>query len=90
MTTSVADVAGKLSAAFGATPGLVVPSDDRVGDIRHNCAGIGRLREGLGCAPAISLSVGLRRFVAWVTKQPLSEYRLDAANAELRQRTLTS
>lgn len=86
--TTVADVAGKLSAAFGATPDLVVTGDYRVGDIRHNCADIGRLRTSLGCEPAVALPEGLRRFAAWVTTQPLPEDRLDAANAELRQRKL--
>jgi len=86
--TSVQDVAEKLSAAFGVAPDLRITSEFRLGDIRHNFADVGRLRDLLGYTPAIGLGDGLNRFAAWVGTQPLPEDRSQAANAELQARKL--
>ncbi len=86
--TTVADMARALAAAFGVAPDLVVTGEYRLGDIRHNCADIARLRTILGCAPAIGLAEGLRRFAAWVKTQPLPEDGLPKASAELKVRKL--
>jgi dTDP-L-rhamnose 4-epimerase len=86
--SSIADTAAQLSAAFGAPRNLVVTGEYRVGDIRHNCADIGRLRAVLDCEPQIGLQEGMKRFAAWVLTQPLAEDRLDSANAEMKARKL--
>lgn len=84
--TSIAEVARQLSRAFGAPPRLVVTSQYRLGDIRHNRADITRLQERLDYRPRVPLAEGLERFAAWVRTQPLPEDRSQAANAELGAR----
>lgn len=86
--TSVMDIAGHLSDAFGAPRNLVTTSEFRLGDIRHNYADISRLKDILGYTPRISIDEGMARFASWVGEQPLPEDRLDQANAELRARKL--
>ena len=86
LATSVAEIARQLSTAFGASPNLVVTSQYRLGDIRHNRADITRLKELLDYRPRVGLAEGLQRFAAWVRAQPLPEDRLAAANAELSAR----
>lgn len=88
VATSVYSLAEALTAAFSRTPRVVVTSQFRVGDIRHNCADMRRIKERLAFIPRISLHEGLRRFAAWVETQPLPEDRLEQANSELRARKL--
>ena len=85
---TIATVAGELSVAFGKEPDLVVTGQYRLGDIRHNCADISRLRDTFGYEPRVKLTEGLARFADWVKTQPLPEDRLEMANAELRARKL--
>lgn len=86
--TSVRALAEALSRAFNQEPKVVVTGQFRVGDIRHNCADMRRIKERFGFVPSISLEEGLRRFVAWVATQPLPEDRLEQANRELKLRNL--
>lgn len=86
--TTVSDIAGHLSDAFGATRHLVTTSEYRLGDIRHNYADINRLESLLGYRPAIGISDGMIRFAEWVSSQPLPEDKLNQANAELKARKL--
>lgn len=86
--TTVADIAGHLSDAFGIAPNLVTTAEFRLGDIRHNYADTQCLRDVLGYTPRIQIGEGMKRFAAWVNAQPLPEDRLDLANAELKARGL--
>lgn len=86
--TSVRSIAEELSRAFNKEPNIAVTGQFRLGDIRHNYADIGRLKDRLGIVPRVSLSQGLQRFAKWVSEQPLPEDQLDKANQELRNRKL--
>ncbi|MCF8186171.1 MAG: NAD-dependent epimerase/dehydratase family protein [Sulfuritalea sp.] len=86
--TTVAEIAGHLSDAFGVQHNLVTTHEYRLGDIRHNFADTHRLQCILGNTPQIDLNEGMLRFAEWVTKQVLSEDQLDKANAQLRTRNL--
>lgn len=88
VATSVLDVARSLTEALGHTPNIRVTAEYRVGDIRHNFADIGRLRDVLGYAPQVDITTGLKRFCDWVLTQPLPEDQLARANAELKARKL--
>lgn len=88
VATPVMDIAGLLSDAFSAERNLVTTAEFRLGDIRHNVADVEKLYSVLGYKPRISVKEGLRRFAAWVGKQPLPGDRLDQANAELKVRKL--
>lgn len=86
--TTVLEIATHLSEAFGAPPDLKTTAQFRVGDIRHNCADIGRLKAILAYSPKVTLAEGMQRFASWVKTQDLPEDRLDKANEELRARKL--
>ena len=60
----------------------------RLGDIRHNYANIGRLKQLLGFFPLVTLEQGLPLFVEWVLKQQTRNDQLGAAMAEMAQRGL--
>jgi dTDP-L-rhamnose 4-epimerase len=86
--TSVREIAERLSVALGRPPMVRVTGQYRLGDIRHNWADIGRLKDVLGFTPQIALADGLGRFAAWADGQPLPEDRLERANRELTERNL--
>ncbi|MBO0661388.1 NAD-dependent epimerase/dehydratase family protein [Jiella sp. MQZ9-1] len=86
--TSVIDIAKALCRAFNEPENLTVTGQFRLGDIRHNVADVGRLRDRLGLTPQVGLDEGLRRFAQWVSTQPLPEDRLGEANAELAKRKM--
>lgn len=86
--TTVVDIAEQLTRAFGKEPDIRVTGQYRVGDIRHNCADITRLKEVLNYTPKVSLEEGMKRFVDWVNTQPLPEDKLDKANQELKDKNL--
>lgn len=88
IATSVRTLAEELCRTFGREPRIVVTAQYRLGDIRHNCADMTKIREQLGFIPRITLSEGLSRFSAWVETQPLPEDRLEQANRELRERKM--
>lgn len=88
--TTVLDIAEHLSDAFGAKRNIVTTAQYRLGDIRHNCADVGRLKSVLDFVPKVELAEGMKRFASWVQMQALPEDRLDQANAELKARNLMS
>jgi dTDP-L-rhamnose 4-epimerase len=73
---------------FGAEIQAVISGQFRLGDIRHGYADITAIHKQLEFAPAISLELGLDRFIAWVKQQPAEPDRLDAATQELISRGL--
>ena len=86
--TSVAEIAGYLSDAFGAKQNLVKTGEFRMGDIRHNFADVNVMYRELGRRSTIPISEGMRRFAQWVNTQRLPDDRLGQANAELKSRGL--
>ncbi|TDW25969.1 dTDP-L-rhamnose 4-epimerase [Rhizobium azibense] len=88
VATPVMEIAKALCRAFNAPENVRVTGQFRLGDIRHNIADIGRLRERLNLTPTIGLADGLARFAAWVCEQALPEDRLGQANNELAMRKM--
>jgi dTDP-L-rhamnose 4-epimerase len=88
LKTTMLDIANALADAFGITPEVRVTAEYRLGDIRHNCADVVRLRARFGWVPGIEMTEGMKRFVAWVKDQPEGMDRLEVANSELRARGL--
>ncbi len=86
--TTVSDIASLLNKSFGGDSKIEVTGEYRIGDIRHNCADIGRLEELLNYSPQVRLDQGLQLFSDWVNKQPLPEDRLSLANSQLREKGL--
>lgn len=88
VATSIIEVARALSRAFAADERVRVTGEFRLGDIRHNLADVGRLKDRLGVVPAVSLEDGLNRFASWVKEQSLPEDQLAQANEELVKRKM--
>lgn len=86
--TTVIDIAEQLTIAFGKKPDIKITGEYRIGDIRHNCADITRLKNILGYTPKVSLEKGMQKFVNWVNTQPLAEDLLEKANQELKDKNL--
>lgn len=88
--TSVSHLADTLLRASGFTVPVQVTGQYRLGDIRHCYADLSQTEKYLGFAPKMSLEDGLRRFCHWATTQPVHEDRSARAEAELKERGLTS
>lgn len=62
--SSLLELLAKLGAILGVTPEPVF-TDPRPGDVRQSCADLTAARRDLGFDPAVDLTEGLRRTVAW-------------------------
>jgi dTDP-L-rhamnose 4-epimerase len=89
---SVDTIARNLQRQFSESSALVVSSQYRLGDIRHNFADISAIGQALGFSPKVPLEQGIARFARWVKTQPIVEDGLedglDRANRELIERGL--
>ena len=88
--TSVRALAEKLVEVSGHKVPIVVTGQYRIGDIRHCFADIRRVQNSLGFIPKINIEIGLKRFVAWASQQPIYQDKLLSAEKELRDRGLGS
>jgi nucleoside-diphosphate-sugar epimerase len=62
----------ELARTLGAVIGTSLPpihADERVGDVRHSLADIGKAKALLGYTPGVDLEEGLRRTVDWYRRQ---------------------
>ena len=83
--TSVEELAEALMNGYGRRVPLVKKAAFRLGDIRHNVADLGRIREELGFSPSWALEDGLQRFVAWVQTVGPVEDRYGASVRQLQR-----
>lgn len=86
--TSVLEVVSQLRAAFEAETAYRVTGAFRLGDIRHNCADLTRIRAALGFEPQISFAEGIRQFARWAAEQGPAGSAYERSLAELRERGL--
>jgi dTDP-L-rhamnose 4-epimerase len=86
--TTVVAAASQLARSLGVSPTLTTTGQFRIGDIRHNVADIGRLKDLLDFTPRVTFEHGLERFCSWVQHEPPSVDRLAEANAEMQARGL--
>lgn len=88
--TSVSHLASTLLKVSGFDVPVRVTGQYRLGDIRHCFADLSRTAKYLGFAPKMSLEEGLRGFCKWAASQPVHKDRSEQAEAELKERGLTS
>ena len=88
--TSVSHLASTLMDVSGLEVPVCVTGQYRLGDIRHCFADLSQTAKYLGFAPKISLKVGLLNFCKWAATQPIHNDRSAQAEAELKERGLTS
>ena len=88
--TSVSHLAATLLKASGFDVPVRVTGQYRLGDIRHCFADLSQTAKYLGFVPKMSLEDGLCGFCKWAATQPVHKDRSAQAEAELRERGLTS
>lgn len=86
--TSVIEVAREILDFFGGSSELQITGEFRLGDIRHGCADIARLRKILHYSPQWSFKSGLRKFLEWAAEGDASSNGYDESLQELRSRGL--
>jgi len=88
--TSVSHLAETLLKVSGFDVPVRVTGQFRLGDIRHCFADLSQTVKYLEFVPKMSLEDGLRGFCKWATTQPVHKDRSADAEAELKERGLTS
>jgi dTDP-L-rhamnose 4-epimerase len=84
--TTVLEVAQKVVSCMASSSRVEVNGRFREGDIRHNCADIGKAKSLIGFEPGWSFADGLREFLAWVQCQEVRGSKYEASLAETRER----
>jgi dTDP-L-rhamnose 4-epimerase len=90
VATSVSHLASTLLEASGFDVPVRVTGQYRLGDIRHCFADLSQTNRYLGFTPRVSLRDGLSGFCKWASTQPVQQDRSAQAEAELKERGLTS
>lgn len=88
VATTVSEVVGALFEAFDSTVPTRTTGNYRLGDIRHNVADIGLLREVLGYSPTVEFRAGVAAFAAWVLGEPLEASGYERSLREMSERSL--
>jgi dTDP-L-rhamnose 4-epimerase len=86
VSTSVLEVAQLTKKLADSTAPIHITGNFRLGDIRHNLADTGRMKELTGIVPRWEFSAGLSRFVTWARDMPGARSDLEGALEELRRR----
>ena len=85
---TVDEVVKRTIAYFSSGSTVKVTGAFREGDIRHNCADIGKLRATLGFEPSWRFEDGLHSFLDWASGQRLEERSYEKSLAEMRAKGL--
>ena len=88
VATDVLTVAHELAKSLGIDATIRVTGGYRLGDIRHNYADIGRIRQILGFEPQIRFAQGIRRLAEWVKSQPVQDDKYVESIQEMSARGL--
>ena len=85
---SVSQVVDAIVNYFRSESNVSLPGSFREGDIRHACADTTRLQQMLDFVPLCEFSVGIQKFLEWVTNQDLYQRDYERSLAEMRERGL--
>ncbi|MEM7689154.1 MAG: SDR family NAD(P)-dependent oxidoreductase [Pseudomonadota bacterium] len=85
---SVMEVAQTLVRLFGAEVPIEVTGQFRLGDIRHNFADMGKIKESLGFEPAWSFERGIAQLVAWAKGSGPQASAYEESLSEMREKGL--
>lgn len=82
---TILEVAKKLVQIIDLNVKIQVTGEYRTGDIRHNYADLGRIKQNLGYVPRVDLDSGLRELFSWASQNPGISNLLESATSELKQ-----
>ena len=88
VATDVLTIANTLLRYLGDESVINVSGQYRVGDIRHNMADLGKVKQVFGFSPRVSIEEGLSRFVDWVKGERTENDRYEESLEELRVKGL--
>jgi dTDP-L-rhamnose 4-epimerase len=85
---TVTEVVKHIIAYFSSSSEVMATGAFRVGDIRHNCASVDRLRATLNYVPSWTFEDGLRKFLVWAEGQQVGRNTYEQSLAEMREKGL--
>ncbi len=88
--TTVSHLARTLLSVSGLHVPVNITGQYRLGDIRHCYADLSMIEKYLGFKPKVTIDEGLKNFCAWAITQPVHRDMSAQAEAELKERGLTS
>ena len=86
--TDVITVAKTLALKYEADVPLQITGNYRLGDIRHNFAGLSKIEAALSFKPAINFEDGITKFTAWVKEQEIQESKFEDSIQEMKRKGL--
>ena len=86
--TTVQKVAETLIQQYDKKVALNVTGQFRLGDIRHNYADLGSIRQKLGFKPSFTFERGIRNFTKWVQEQEVASDGYERSLEEMREKGL--
>ena len=84
----VLTVANTLINAYSSNSKITLSGNYRIGDIRHNYADLGKIKERLGFEPKVSFEEGIAKFTNWVNAQEVVEDKYDLSIEEMKDKGL--
>jgi len=88
VATDILTVANELIKNYGVDVPVAISGNYRLGDIRHNCADLTKIKKLLGFEPKIDFAQGIRDFTDWVNTQEVQEDRYKASITEMETNKL--
>lgn len=83
--TTVLDVAKTLAALLNPSAEIEITGEKREGDIRHNYAGLIKIKHYLGFEPKFDFAKGLNEFLRWQNQQKKQESNYESSLEEMRK-----
>ena len=88
VATTVMEVATQLIKNYGIEVPVQVTGNFRIGDIRHNCADISKIKKLLNFSPKVNFEEGIKRFTDWVSTQEIMASQYDQSLNEMKSKGL--
>lgn len=86
--TNVITVANELIRNYGTNNKIIISSNYRLGDIRHNFADLYKIKTMLGFEPKYNFVSGIKKFTDWVSTQEVTESKYERSLAEMKKKGL--
>ncbi|AZL83578.1 NAD-dependent epimerase/dehydratase family protein [Aliivibrio salmonicida] len=86
--TDVLSVAETLKSVYESSSNILISSNYRVGDIRHNFADLTLIKSKIGFEPKVDFVSGMRKFTAWVNQQEVQADLYESSIAEMKSKGL--
>lgn len=88
IATDVLTVANTLINHYSSNSKVLISSNYRLGDIRHNYADLTKIKQELGFSPKISFEEGIEKFTNWVNMQEIVEDKYEKSIDEMKNKGL--